>query len=79
LHLKLENTLGNIVNNLSNTHLYAEEFDQDRDQMIQRAIDAGVTRFFIPAIDSTCTQSMYDLENVSRKCLSNDVGLHPRI
>jgi TatD DNase family protein len=47
----------------THTHLYAEEFDQDRNEMMQRAMDAGVSRFFIPAIDSTCTQAMYDLEN----------------
>ena len=35
----------------THTHLYSEEFDQDRDEMMQRAINAGVTRFFIPAID----------------------------
>ena len=46
----------------THTHLYSEEFDQDRDAMIQRALDAGVSRFFIPAIDSTCTASMYELE-----------------
>jgi len=46
----------------THTHLYSEEFDQDRSEMIQRAINAGVSRFFIPAIDSTCTQAMYDLE-----------------
>jgi TatD DNase family protein len=42
-------------------HLYSEEFDQDRDEMIQRAMK-GVSRFFIPAIDSSCTAAMYDLE-----------------
>ena len=46
----------------THTHLYSDEFDSDRDEMIQRAISNGVTRFFVPAIDSTCTQSMYDLE-----------------
>ena len=46
----------------THTHLYSEEFDQDRNEMIQRAINAGVSRFFIPAIDSSCTASMYELE-----------------
>jgi TatD DNase family protein len=46
----------------THTHLYSDEFEQDRSEMIQRAIDAGVSRFFIPAIDSTFTQSMYELE-----------------
>ena len=46
----------------THTHLYSEAFDEDRDEMMQRALDAGVERFFIPAIDSTYTQSMLDLE-----------------
>jgi TatD DNase family protein len=39
----------------THTHLYSDEFEQDRSEMIQRAIDAGVSRFFIPTIDSTFT------------------------
>jgi TatD DNase family protein len=35
---------------ITDTHLYYEEFDEDRDEMIQRAIDIEITRFFIPAI-----------------------------
>ena len=61
----------------THTHLYSEEFDQDRDQMIQRAIDAGVPRFFVPAIDSTCTQGMYDLERAYPKHVFLMMGLHP--
>ncbi len=61
----------------THTHLYSNEFDQDRKQMIQRAIDAGVSRFFIPAIDSTFTQSMYDLENNYPENIFLMMGLHP--
>lgn len=61
----------------THTHLYSNEFDQDRKQMIQRAIDAGVSRFFIPAIDSTFTQSMYDLEQEYPKNIFLMMGLHP--
>ena len=45
--------------------------------MIQRAINAGVSRFFIPAIDSTCTQAMYDLEQVCWRMFFLMMGLHP--
>ena len=61
----------------THTHLYSEEFDQDRDQMIQRAIDAGVSRFFIPAIDAASTQSMYDLERNYPANVFLMMGLHP--
>ena len=61
----------------THTHLYSEEFDQDRNEMIQRAIVAGVSRFFIPAIDSTCTASMYALENTYPENVFLMMGLHP--
>jgi TatD DNase family protein len=61
----------------THTHLYSEEFDQDRNEMIQRAIDAGVTRFFIPAIDSTCTEAMYELEKNHPDHVFLMMGLHP--
>ena len=61
----------------THTHLYSNEFDEDRDEMIQRAIDAGVSRFFIPAIDSTFTQSMYDLEKSYPQNIFLMMGLHP--
>lgn len=61
----------------THTHLYSEEFDEDRTEMMQRAIDAGVSRFFIPAIDSSCTQSMYDLEQNYPEQVFLMMGLHP--
>ncbi|MGB1042695.1 MAG: TatD family hydrolase [Tenacibaculum sp.] len=61
----------------THTHLYSEQFDSDRNEMIQRAKEAGIQRFFIPAIDSSYTNRMFDLE----KNYPNDVflmmGLHP--
>ena len=67
----------NITITDTHTHLYSEEFDQDRNEMIQRAIDAGVSRFFIPAIDSNCTESMYDLEKNHPENVFLMMGLHP--
>lgn len=61
----------------THTHLYSEEFDHDRKDMIERAIDAGVFRFFIPAIDSSCTRSMYDLEANYPENMFLMMGLHP--
>jgi TatD DNase family protein len=61
----------------THTHLYSEEFDQDRNEMIQRAINAGVSRFFVPSIDSNYTQKMYDLEGQFPKNIFLMMGLHP--
>ncbi|MFC5682383.1 TatD family hydrolase [Flavobacterium sp. MAHUQ-51] len=61
----------------THTHLYSEEFDQDRDEMMQRAFEAGVTRFFIPAIDSAYTAAMYDLELKYPENIFLMTGVHP--
>ena len=61
----------------THTHLYSESFDEDRDEMIQRAIDANVERFFIPAIDSTYADRMYDLEKSFPDHVHLMMGLHP--
>jgi TatD DNase family protein len=61
----------------THTHLYSEEFNEDRTEMIQRALDAGISRFFIPAIDSTYTQSMYELERNYPENIFLMMGVHP--
>lgn len=61
----------------THTHLYSESFDEDRNEMIQRAIDAGVKRFFIPAIDSTYANGMFALEREFPKNVFLMMGLHP--
>jgi TatD DNase family protein len=61
----------------THTHLYSEQFDEDREEMMKRALDAGVSRFFIPAIDSSYTQRMLDLEQQYPKETFLMMGLHP--
>jgi TatD DNase family protein len=61
----------------THTHLYASEFDLDRTETILRAIQNGITRFFIPAIDSSCIQKMYDLESQFPENIFLMMGLHP--
>jgi TatD DNase family protein len=61
----------------THTHLYSSEFQNDRDEMIQNAINKGVTRFFIPSIDSSYTQKMYDLEAKYPENIFLMMGLHP--
>jgi len=61
----------------THTHLYADAFDQDRQEVIARAVAAGVHRFFVPAIDSETTQAMYALEKAFPDHVSLMMGLHP--
>ena len=61
----------------THTHLYSDAFDDDRTEMINRAIDANVKRFFIPAIDSTYTNAMFQLEKDFPEHVFLMMGLHP--
>ena len=61
----------------THTHLYSEEFDTDRDEMIQRAKDVGIGKFYIPAIDSSYTERMLDLEKKCPQEMRLMMGLHP--
>lgn len=61
----------------THTHLYSDSFDGERREVIQDAINNNVKRFFIPAIDSETTQSMYDLENEFPDHIFLMMGLHP--
>jgi len=61
----------------THTHLYSDSFNEDRDLMMQRAFQAGVTRFFIPAIDSEHTKAMFDLEESYPENVFLMMGLHP--
>lgn len=61
----------------THTHLYSELFDEDRDTMIKRAIQLGINRFFIPAIDSAYTKAMLELERAFPENMFLMAGLHP--
>ncbi len=61
----------------THTHLYSDSFEEDRDEMMQRAKDAGISRFFIPAIDSAYIPSMYQLEKEYPEQVFLMMGLHP--
>ncbi|MEJ8590265.1 TatD family hydrolase [Riemerella anatipestifer] len=61
----------------THTHLYSEEFDEDRHLMIQRALDKGVTHFFLPAINSESHEKMLHLEAEYPNQISAMMGLHP--
>ena len=61
----------------THTHLYSEAFDEDRSATIQRALDENVSRFFIPAIDSTYTEAMFQLEKDFPDNVFLMMGLHP--
>lgn len=61
----------------THTHLYSEQFNNDRDEVIKRALNLNIKRFFIPAIDSSYTASMLELEKQYPDYMFLMMGLHP--
>ena len=61
----------------THTHLYLEAFDVDRDEIIQKALETGVTRFYLPSIDSSYTDRMLALEKQYPENIRLMIGLHP--
>jgi len=61
----------------THTHLYAEEFDNDREATIQRAEQQGVSRLLLPAIDSVYHERMLKLAAEFPHLCYPMMGLHP--
>lgn len=61
----------------THTHLFTNEFEADRLDAIQRAIKAGVTKFFLPNIDSSTILVMLTLEEQFSDICFPMIGLHP--
>lgn len=61
----------------THTHLYSDQFDEDRNLVMARALELGVKRFFIPAIDSNYYKGMFALEKAYPENIFLMAGLHP--
>ncbi len=61
----------------THTHLYLKQFNQDIDDVIKRAINNGVDKFIFPAIDSSYSKQMHDLQSKYSKNIYLMSGLHP--
>lgn len=61
----------------THTHLYVDEFKEDIDDIVQRAIDAGVEKMLMPNIDASTIEPMNMLAaRYSKNCFPM-IGLHP--
>jgi TatD DNase family protein len=61
----------------THTHLFASEFNDDIDIVVQNAIDNGVSKMLLPNIDSTTTNNMLQLCNKYPQNCFPMIGLHP--
>lgn len=61
----------------THTHIYLEQFDEDLDEMVGRAINASVGKMYMPNIDSSTIKRLLNLtERFPAHCLPM-MGLHP--
>ena len=61
----------------THTHLFVQEFDEDRNNVVQRAVDAGVTKLCLPSItEESIPLIMKMCEEHLGVCFPM-IGLHP--
>lgn len=61
----------------THTHLYSEEFDADRTDIITNAITLGIEKLYLPNVDSASIDGMLALEQQFPNNCFPMMGLHP--
>lgn len=61
----------------THTHLYAEQFDEDRDLVIENCLNKEIKRLFLPNIDKDSVQGMMQLAIKYPKNCFPMIGIHP--
>jgi len=61
----------------THTHIFSEEFDSDRDDAIQRALDSGVEKLLLPNIDLDSIAPLHQLCDQHPQTCFPMMGLHP--
>jgi TatD DNase family protein len=60
----------------THAHIYAKEFDADREDMLARCEKEQVQKIYMPNVDHTSIDGMMELESRHTGCMSM-MGLHP--
>lgn len=61
----------------THTHLYAEEFNADRDHVVKKAVALGIQKFYLPNISCRSIDAMLALEQAYPQNCFAMMGLHP--
>jgi len=61
----------------THTHLFLPEFDNDRTDVIKRAIDKGVKKMFLPNVDKDTIAPMLEISELFPENCYPMIGLHP--
>ncbi|WP_041057206.1 TatD family hydrolase [Vibrio owensii] len=61
----------------THAHIYASEFDNDRDEVVKRALEQGIDRILLPNIDLDSIEPMLKTEAAYSEVCRSMMGLHP--
>ena len=61
----------------THTHLFAKEFENDINDVIENAISNGIEKMLLPNIDSSTTKAMINLCKLYPNNCHPMIGLHP--
>jgi TatD DNase family protein len=61
----------------THAHIYASEFDADRDDVVKRALDQGIDKILLPNIDLESIEPMLTTEAKYPQIRRSMMGLHP--
>lgn len=61
----------------THSHIYGPEFDEDRDEVISRALQSGVEKIILPNINEESISRMLSVSNSYPQICYPTIGLHP--
>lgn len=61
----------------THSHIYDETFDNDRNEVVERAQTEGVERIILPAIDKDSNERLFDMCRTYPEYVVPLMGLHP--
>ncbi|MEF1327244.1 TatD family hydrolase [Vibrio sp. M260121] len=61
----------------THAHIYASEFDNDRNEVVKRALEQGIDKILLPNIDLESIEPMLKTEAAYPEICRSMMGLHP--
>nr|WP_321405633.1 TatD family hydrolase [uncultured Carboxylicivirga sp.] len=61
----------------THSHIYSEEFDQDRLEIIKAAREVGVKKILLPNVDASSIERMHQTESEFPEMCTAMMGVHP--
>src|SRR6267378_1920400 len=61
----------------THAHIYSDDFDKDREEILTRSREAGVEKIYMPNVDRTSVDAMLGVEAQYPESCFAMMGLHP--